>query len=64
MSDLAVDARLLEEFERQLDLRFPERSGIPARVLGYGEISTVLEVGLEPMRGLVRNYVDSYHVTC
>lgn len=64
MSDLAIDVRLLEEFERQLDLRFPEKSGIPARVLGYGEISTVLEVGLEPMRGLVCYCVDRCHVTC
>ena len=34
----------LSEFEQGLNLRHPERSRIPARVLGYGEISTVLEI--------------------
>lgn len=43
--DLRVNVQLLNEFEKGLDPRFPERSVIPARVLGYGEISTVLEIG-------------------
>ncbi len=42
--DLQVDVQLLNEFERGLNLAFPERSVIPAQVLGYGEISTVLEI--------------------
>ena len=42
---LNIDLGLLEEFERHLDPRRPEESEIPARVLGYGEISTVFEIG-------------------
>jgi len=51
MEELHVDAGLLEEFERGLDPRYPERSRIPARVLGYGEISTVFEIHAEGMEG-------------
>jgi hypothetical protein len=42
-----VDIEVLKEFERGLDPRYPERSRIPARVLGYGEISTVFEIAVE-----------------
>jgi len=35
----------LEKFEKLLNTRNPQLSGIPARVIGYGEISTVLEIG-------------------
>jgi hypothetical protein len=44
MSNPKADVELLRRFERGLDPRFPERSAIPARVLGYGEISTVIEL--------------------
>jgi hypothetical protein len=37
-----IDINLLKQFEHQLDPRFPEKN---AKVLGYGEISTVLEIG-------------------
>lgn len=47
---LDIDSGLLEEFEHNLDPRDPERSLIPARVLGYGEISTVFEIGHEEQR--------------
>jgi hypothetical protein len=43
---------LLQEFERGLDPQHPEGSKIPARVLGYGEISTVFEIQVEALRGL------------
>ena len=39
-----VNHTVLDEFEQGLDVRQPARSRIPARVLGYGEISTVLEI--------------------
>lgn len=42
---LQIDPALLRAFESQLDPRHPEASAIPARVLGYGEISTVFELG-------------------
>lgn len=38
------DAELLARFERGLDVRHPERSRIPARILGHGEITTVFEI--------------------
>ena len=40
-----AELELLEAFERGLDPRWPERSEIPAQVLGYGEISTVFSIG-------------------
>jgi hypothetical protein len=47
-----VDLDLLREFELGLDPQHPERSQIPARILGYGEISTVFEIQAEGMEGL------------
>jgi hypothetical protein len=43
---------LLQEFERGLDPRRPERSQIPAVVLGYGEISTVFAIQAEGLQDL------------
>jgi len=47
-----VDLQLLGQFEKGLNPRFPERNKIPTRVLGYGEISTVLEIGTGAQRNL------------
>lgn len=44
MGGLKIDTQLLQQFEAGLDPRHPERSAIPARVLGYGEISTVISI--------------------
>lgn len=44
MGKITVDIELLQQFEAGLDPRHPERSVIPARVLGYGEISTVIAI--------------------
>jgi hypothetical protein len=41
-ADIAVDLDFLRRFETGLDPVRPERSAIPAQVLGYGEISAVL----------------------
>jgi hypothetical protein len=49
---LEIEVDLLQEFEMHLDPRHPERSEIPAKVLGYGEISTVFEIGDESQRDL------------
>lgn len=43
--DLFIDREMLLAFERQLDPRRPEAGELGARVLGYGEISTVFEIG-------------------
>lgn len=45
MSALKIDLALLQRFEKGLDTRHPEKGEIPAQVIGYGEISTVLEIG-------------------
>lgn len=50
MNELDVDLDLLQAFEAGLDPRHPERSAIPAKMLGYGEISTTLEIGTESQR--------------
>lgn len=52
MPEVRINARLLKEFETGLNPRSPEKSHIPARVLDYGEISTVLEIGAESERDL------------
>ena len=44
MADLKIATEALQQFEDQFDTRFPDRGAIPATVLGYGEISTVLAV--------------------
>jgi hypothetical protein len=40
----------LQDFERGLDPQQPDRSRIPARILGYGEISTVIEIQSDGMQ--------------
>ncbi len=52
MTPFKVDLDLLREFERGLDPRHPEHSKVPARVLGYGEISTVFAIQGEGLRDL------------
>jgi hypothetical protein len=52
VSAFKIDLELLRQFEKGLNPRFPERSEIPTRVLGYGEISTVLEIGMGSARDL------------
>jgi hypothetical protein len=49
---LNIDNGLLEEFERHLDPGHPEDSEIPAKVLGYGEISTVFEIGTDEQKDI------------
>lgn len=48
MAVQAIDLEFLRRFEQKLDPEFPERCEIPTKVLGYGEISTVLEIGHGP----------------
>jgi len=40
-----IDRGLIKAFEDQLDPANPTAGSIPARVIGYGEMSTVLEIG-------------------
>ena len=41
---MSIDTSLLKEFEEGLNPARPEESSIPAKVLGYGEMSTVFEI--------------------
>ena len=50
LSQAQVD--VLQEFEEGLDPRWPERSHIPAEILGYGEISTVFAIEAEGLQEL------------
>lgn len=45
---MKINVDLLKEFETGLDPSHPESSKIPAKVLGYGEISTVFAIKGEP----------------
>ncbi len=47
-----IDLELLRQFEHGLDPHHPERSAIPARVLGYGEISTVFSIEADGLQDL------------
>jgi hypothetical protein len=47
-----TDVELLKEFESGLDPEHPERSKIPVKVLGYGEISTIFEIDSPTTRNL------------
>ncbi len=72
MGNIEIDVEILKDFERGLDPRYPERSVVPARVLGYGEISTVFEIEVEGMEGYAfkrlpifesRDEIDLYRST-
>ena len=52
MNELQVNYQLLQAFEQGLDPQHPERGKVAARVLGYGEISTVFEIQVDELRGL------------
>jgi hypothetical protein len=51
-SGFPINVDLLREFELGLTPAAPEQSAVPARVLGYGEISIVFEIQAESLRGL------------
>jgi hypothetical protein len=52
MDNHTINAELLERFEKGINLMNPHESSIPARIIGYGEISTIFEI-LEPsLQGL------------
>lgn len=63
MVKLQVNAALLQAFEQGLDPARPEESPIPARVLGYGEISTVLQIDGEENRDLAYKRMPMFYST-
>jgi len=46
MIEKTIDIQVLNDFEKGLDPRHPERSTIPAKIIGYGEMSTIFEINL------------------
>jgi hypothetical protein len=52
VSTLGIDTTLLEQFERDLDPRNPGNGPVPVRMLGYGEISTVIAIDTPATRHL------------
>ncbi|MFH1887731.1 MAG: DUF6206 family protein [Pseudomonadota bacterium] len=72
---LSIEPDLLARFEQGLDPLRPEASEVPARVLGYGEISTIFQVGedesvvykrmpLFGSREAAGTYETQYHEYC
>ncbi len=63
MAKIEVDPEALRQFEQGLDPRHPDRSRIPARVLGYGEISTVFAIEAEGLQGLAFKRLPIFRTT-
>jgi len=63
MTDQCIDTLILEDFERGLDPRHPERSIIPAPIIGYGEISTIFEIESTSMRGYAFKRMPIFRTT-
>jgi hypothetical protein len=61
MESIQVRLDVLRRFERGLDPQPPETSRVPARVLGYGEITTVLAIDVEGLRGLAFKRLPIFH---
>src|SRR5512138_1695629 len=60
MSPFRIDYDLLNRFEAGLDPRHPERGDVPGRVIGYGEISTVLEISTADKNNLAYKRVPIF----
>ena len=72
---IRIDKLILQEFEEGLNTSHIEKSVIPARILGYGEISSVFEIDGMPglafkrmplfnNRGEAEKYVSGYMEYC
>ncbi len=53
MTGPTVDLQMLARFEAGLDPRRPEHGAVPARVLDYGDLSTVMTIGAKDAGSLV-----------
>ncbi|MBN1636108.1 MAG: hypothetical protein JW920_06310 [Deltaproteobacteria bacterium] len=56
-----IDHDLLKRFEKGLDPRYPQKNTIPAKILGYGEMSTIFEIDQETQRGLAYKRMPIFH---
>jgi hypothetical protein len=60
MSGLHTNLCLVKRLEQRPDARFPERSEIATRVLGYAEMGTVLEIGMGAERDMAYNRMPQF----
>jgi hypothetical protein len=56
-----IDLDLLERFERGLNPQHPNKSAIPAHIIGYGEISTIFEIRDSTQQGLAYKRLPIFH---
>ncbi|MGD9489589.1 MAG: DUF6206 family protein [Calditrichaceae bacterium] len=72
---MEVDNRLIENFEKGLDPAAPEKSEIPAEIIGFGEISAIFRIDdnketaykrmpLFRNRKSAEKYTEQYHEYC
>jgi len=70
-----IDSDLLERFEAGLDPQHPDRSAIPAQLVGFGEISAIFQIAADTSRIYKRmplfttipeaeRYAAMYHTYC
>ena len=75
MTTMDIDGDLLERFEAGLDPQRLDRSAIPARLIGFGEISAIFQVAADTSRAYKRmplfktvaeaeKYAVMYHAYC
>jgi hypothetical protein len=58
---LKINPKKLEEFERNLDPENLKNAPFPANVLGFGEISTVLEIDLDEGKNIAFKRMPLFH---
>jgi hypothetical protein len=63
MTKEGIDTSILDDFERGLDPRHPERSKIAAPIIGYGEISTIFEIESSSMTGFAFKRMPIFRTT-
>ena len=56
-----IDLAFLERFEKGIDPGNPHKSEIPARIIGYGEISTIFEILDHSQQGLAFKRLPIFH---
>ncbi len=61
MMNNRIDLDLLERFEQGIDPINPHKGKIPARIIGYGEISTIFEILHPSQQGLAYKRLPIFH---
>jgi hypothetical protein len=61
MDAIVLDTAFFQNFEEGFNPRYPKKSATPVQVLGYGEISTVLEIMTDDMRDVACKRMPMFH---